>query len=211
MNDVNPATRRPTGSSATARTGRRWGRTGDTRRAVLDAALEVFLADGYAAAAVSDVVTRSGVSVGSIYHHFGGKAELFLALWDEFEDDYNHAATAAVAQARAGGLDDPVELFLVGARAWLETARDGSGTARLFWLDAGPPGFDTLNRRLAKSWIRKNTALLGLGDETVDRLRVFALTSIVAEGGRLICTLDDPAQAEPIIQAALDLARKVGR
>lgn len=176
----------------------------------MDAALEVFLADGYAAAAISEVVARSGVSVGSIYHHFGGKAELFLALWDEFEDDYSHAASAAVARARAAGLDDPVELFLAGARAWLETVRDGSVTARLFWLDAGPPGFDTLNRRLAKSWIRRNTELLGLGDESADRLRVVALTSIVAEGGRLICGLDDPARSEPIIEAVLDLARKVG-
>jgi AcrR family transcriptional regulator len=31
---------------------------------------------------MADIVDHSGASIGSIYHHFGGKKELFLAIFD---------------------------------------------------------------------------------------------------------------------------------
>ncbi len=40
-----------------------------------------FTESGFAAATVDDVRRRSGASVGSIYHHFGGKQELAEALY----------------------------------------------------------------------------------------------------------------------------------
>ena len=39
---------------------------------------------------------RAGLSVGSIYHHFGGKNELYLALWRR----YNLAREEAAARRR---------------------------------------------------------------------------------------------------------------
>ena len=45
----------------------------DTRTAVLDAAAELFDARGYAAVSIGDLTAASGVSNGSIYHHFGAK------------------------------------------------------------------------------------------------------------------------------------------
>ena len=60
-----------------------WGSTPKTRRALLEAARQVFTEQGYAQTSIADVVERAGSSVGSLYHHFGGKSELFLALWQE--------------------------------------------------------------------------------------------------------------------------------
>ena len=62
-----------------------WERTAETRRALLDAAREVFAEQGFSEASIADVVERAGSSVGSLYHHFGGKSELFLALWQEHQ------------------------------------------------------------------------------------------------------------------------------
>jgi len=80
-----------------------WSRTAHTQRALLDAAREVFAEQGFAAASIADVVDRAGSSVGSLYHHFGGKSELFLALWQEHQLAHEKAASEAVALARKGG------------------------------------------------------------------------------------------------------------
>ena len=70
--------KQPRGRSAAG--GWQWGRTAHTQRALLDAAREVFTSRGFSEASIADVVERAGSSVGSLYHHFGGKSELFIAL-----------------------------------------------------------------------------------------------------------------------------------
>jgi TetR/AcrR family transcriptional regulator, acrAB operon repressor len=52
----------------------------ETRRSLLEAALQVFSSKGYAATRLEDIAEVAHVSRGAIYHHFGGKAELFSAL-----------------------------------------------------------------------------------------------------------------------------------
>ena len=55
-----------------------------TRAALLAAAREVFTSAGYAQAGVTDIVAAAGASVGSLYHHFTGKADLYVTLFEEF-------------------------------------------------------------------------------------------------------------------------------
>ncbi|ASU79742.1 TetR/AcrR family transcriptional regulator [Actinopolyspora erythraea] len=53
----------------------------DARRAqLLSAAQEVFVTNGYHAAAMDDIADRAGVSKPVLYQHFPGKLELYLAL-----------------------------------------------------------------------------------------------------------------------------------
>ena len=53
------------------------------RRQLLAAAQEVFVAQGYHAAAMDEIAERAGVSKPVLYQHFPGKQELYLALLDE--------------------------------------------------------------------------------------------------------------------------------
>jgi AcrR family transcriptional regulator len=53
------------------------------RRQLLGAARDVFVAQGYHAAAMDDIADRAGVSKPVLYQHFPGKLELYLALLDE--------------------------------------------------------------------------------------------------------------------------------
>jgi len=53
------------------------------RRQLLGAAREVFVAQGYHAAAMDEIAERAGVSKPVLYQHFPGKLELYLALLDE--------------------------------------------------------------------------------------------------------------------------------
>jgi AcrR family transcriptional regulator len=49
--------------------------------AILAAALECFAERGFAATTVEEIRQRSGASIGSIYHHFGGKEGLAAELY----------------------------------------------------------------------------------------------------------------------------------
>ncbi|MDQ1696524.1 MAG: hypothetical protein QOJ03_1877 [Frankiaceae bacterium] len=53
------------------------------RKQLLAAAQEVFVANGYHAAAMDDIAERAGVSKPVLYQHFPGKLELYLALLDQ--------------------------------------------------------------------------------------------------------------------------------
>ncbi len=64
------------------------------RKQLLAAAQEVFVAQGYHAAAMDDIAERAGVSKPVLYQHFPGKLELYLALLDKHCD-------AIVAQVQA--------------------------------------------------------------------------------------------------------------
>jgi AcrR family transcriptional regulator len=57
------------------------------RRQLLGAAREVFVAQGYHAAAMDEIAERAGVSKPVLYQHFPGKLELYIALLDESVDE----------------------------------------------------------------------------------------------------------------------------
>jgi AcrR family transcriptional regulator len=54
----------------------------ERRAQLLESAQEVFVAQGYHAAAMDDIADRAGVSKPVLYQHFPGKLELYLALLD---------------------------------------------------------------------------------------------------------------------------------
>jgi AcrR family transcriptional regulator len=72
------------------------------RRQLLGAAQEVFVAQGYHAAAMDEIAERAGVSKPVLYQHFPGKLELYLALLDESAD----ALAATVRRALASTSDN---------------------------------------------------------------------------------------------------------
>lgn len=192
-----------------ARPTRQWGSTERTRRAILDAAREVFTAEGYTDANIAHIVERSGLSVGSVYHHFNGKADLFLALWSEFEAVYSAAAAKAVADARHDGVTDPVELFVAGSRGYLDVARDNSKLTLLFRGGDGPPGYDALNSGVGKEWVKNNMTLLGLEDTPANRLRVRIITTVIVEGERAIAAVQNKGDIDALIDEVLAIVRRI--
>lgn len=55
----------------------------ERRAQVLNAAREVFVAQGYHTAAMDDIAERAGVSKPVLYQHFPGKLDLYVALLDD--------------------------------------------------------------------------------------------------------------------------------
>ncbi|HEV2937262.1 MAG TPA: TetR/AcrR family transcriptional regulator [Streptosporangiaceae bacterium] len=68
----------------------------ERRRQLLDAALEVFVSQGYHAAAMDEIADRAGVSKPVLYQHFPGKLDLYLALLDESVDALVDAVRGAL-------------------------------------------------------------------------------------------------------------------
>jgi TetR/AcrR family transcriptional regulator, mexJK operon transcriptional repressor len=56
------------------------GRSARKRRAILDAARELFLRSGYAGTSMDDVAARAAVSKQTVYKHFVDKGRLFTAI-----------------------------------------------------------------------------------------------------------------------------------
>jgi AcrR family transcriptional regulator len=202
-----PALRRPRGRAAA--TSWRWARTAQTQRELLDAAREVFTAQGFADASIADVVERADSSVGSLYHHFGGKSELFIALWQQHQLAYEEAASKAVARARKAGVTDPFELFSAGARAFLEGSWQRRDLALLFYSGDGPPGFEVMKRRRSHEWIGQNDVLLRLADTSFDHLYATILTSLIGEGAREVAAARTRRQANRIMDAVIEYARRL--
>lgn len=79
-------------------------RTKLTRRKIVTAAAELFIADGYHATTLEQIAARAGVAVQTVYFHFGNKRTVLKEAVD----------VAAV------GDDEPVPVL---ERPWLERAR----------------------------------------------------------------------------------------
>ncbi len=80
----------------------------DVREQVLDAAIRLFTRDGYFNTSIPDIVRESGVSTGSIYHHFGDKEGIARALYDQLVarmeaalEEIEHHHPTARARCRA--------------------------------------------------------------------------------------------------------------
>src|SRR3712207_6768078 len=94
-------------------------RRATTRRALLDAAREMFAERGYHGAAAEEIVRRAGVTRGAMYHHFEDKRELFRAVVEEIETEVDEAVLeAARGSMRESG--DPLEAWMAGFYASLD-------------------------------------------------------------------------------------------
>ncbi|BBF99377.1 MULTISPECIES: TetR/AcrR family transcriptional regulator [Pseudonocardia] len=76
----------------------------ETRRVLLDAALNLFAEKGFSRASMQDVVQRAGVTKGAFYHHFATKEDVLHIIHDEFIDRALESQEAALA-----GYDSPTE------------------------------------------------------------------------------------------------------
>jgi AcrR family transcriptional regulator len=188
------------------------GRAATTRSALLASARDVFTACGFAEASIADVVNGAGTSVGSLYHHFGGKAELYLALFEDYQQRQDARAAAAVRDASAAGQSDPLQLFLAGSRAYLQGCWEERDLARLFLAGDGPPGFESARRRRHREWTRRNAALLAPSHDSEpwgDAL-VLVLTTVMGEAGHEVAVCEDEAAAHRLAGEVLRLIGRIG-
>ena len=96
------------------------------RAQLLTAALEVFVAQGYHAAAMDDIAERAGVSKPVLYQHFPGKLDLYLALLDQSCDTIVSAAAEALEST-----EDNKQRVAATMHAFYEYVASAEGAFRL--------------------------------------------------------------------------------
>src|SRR5258705_12704469 len=75
---------------------RRSQHTHDTKTALVKAARALFGRRGYRAVSLDQVCSKARVTKGALYHHFESKQDLFLAVYEQVEEDLVDAGRSAV-------------------------------------------------------------------------------------------------------------------
>jgi AcrR family transcriptional regulator len=91
---------------------------GQRQQAILAAALECFSERGFAATTIEEIRRRSGASIGSIYHHFGGKEGLAAELYVEGLRGYQAGLLDALERHR--GAEQAVRALVRHHLRWVE-------------------------------------------------------------------------------------------
>ncbi|MEV0184712.1 helix-turn-helix domain-containing protein [Streptomyces sp. NPDC050625] len=175
----------------TETTGRRERKKAQTRKALADAAMQLFTERGYDRVGVRDVAERADVAVTTLFKHFPSKEALV------FDDDEGREAALVTAVRDRG----PGQSVLVALRKHLQDTRmefrDDSPefTALRRLVDETP----ALQEYMHRMWLRHQAALAAaIADASgvpEDDVRVAALARFVMESPALVRGHDDPRRA----------------
>ncbi|BAV40385.1 TetR/AcrR family transcriptional regulator [Mycobacterium ulcerans] len=182
--------------------GRRWAKTDATQRRILDAATEVFATRGFNPATMAEVVASSGASIGSIYHHFGGKTELFLAIFEQMASAVEGKIEEALQQA--GDETDRRRIFELGVRAYLDGLWEHRRVARLLASGDRPTDFGITRRDRMTSAFRSWMAVLELDSSLHGQFLSRALLAIMEESSLMVAACEEPEQVKPVIDATIE-------
>lgn len=95
----------------------------DTRERLLDAAGEIFAAEGFAKATVRGICDRAGANIAAVNYHFGDKDGLYAAV-------FQHAASCGrIALPKIGDQAEPPEKLRAAVRSLLSCVFDSERPA----------------------------------------------------------------------------------
>jgi len=174
------------------------------RERLLQAASELFYAEGVQSVGIDRVIERAGVAKASLYSTFGSKEQLVCAYLDA-----RHAKTLGRLRKAADAVEDPVERLLAvfDAQAQLFGAPDFHGCAFTAAATEAPAGGRV--DEAAESYRRDIRALfteLAADAGAPDPALLASQLQLIYDGGWLAARMDhDPAIAAPERAAAAAL------
>jgi AcrR family transcriptional regulator len=96
-------------------------RSASTRAALVAAARPLFTEHGYAAVSTDQIATAAGVTRGALYHQFAGKEELFVAVFEQVEQEIVDRLGAGLADVDP---TDPVAVLTADIDGWLRVCAE---------------------------------------------------------------------------------------
>jgi TetR/AcrR family transcriptional regulator, regulator of cefoperazone and chloramphenicol sensitivity len=166
----------------------------DTRRRILDAALEVFSAEGYDGASTRLLAERAGVNLPAIQYYFGSKEGLFRAVIDSIIE-HTEAEMAPLTPRVKAALARPdtsreelLELLCLMLEAFVALVSNGKQieAKRLFFARAeveDTPGLERLHESGMRQIFQPCLDLIGrlLGRSTEDRETVLRALTVFGQ------------------------------
>jgi AcrR family transcriptional regulator len=180
-----------------------------TRLALIKAARALFTARGYHDVGIREFAAVAGVTRGALYHHFGDKESLFLAVFDTVEKEMM-VESAQPPSMRAG--DDAWSMFRKGIQAYLDAVVMRPDVQRITLIE-GPAVLGWARwRALEETYsMGELTRVLGLAmkeklikKQPLEPLAHLVLGSIM-EAALLIAHSEKPKQRRMEVGKALDM------
>jgi len=154
--------------TSTSGTEGRRGRSIEKRRAMLQAARELFVKEGYELASVDAIAARANVSKRTVYDHFGDKETVFAAVLEELGEKLS--ATVQIALDREASATGDLRARLLGF-------------ARYFVMESFPSSDYAHYRRLSArrgSWYRDRESAISIAMELfVGRVEEWAEAGVI--------------------------------
>ena len=152
----------------------------DTRQRIVEAAMELFWLKGYSSTSIADILSRSQVNSGSLYHFFPGKQDVLLAVLEAYRD----GIYPMLLEPSWAGVEDPIErvFALLGTyrRALIETECEYGcpiGSLALELHEADP----IVRQRLAENFTNWVEAVASCFDAAAKNLPAGTDTRALAE------------------------------
>ncbi|MFN8164400.1 MAG: TetR/AcrR family transcriptional regulator [Solirubrobacterales bacterium] len=95
------------------------------REAVVEAAHDLFLERDYEQVSTGEILARSGVSRGAMYHHFPTKLDLFRAVYE------GEQRVLGLVAGELAGATDPFDALILGSKAYLRQAETNPELRRI--------------------------------------------------------------------------------
>lgn len=86
----------------------------DTRNKIVMAAMELFATKGYNSTSIADILSRTQLNSGSLYHAFPGKQDVLIAVLESYRDSID----AMLLQPAWAGVSDPIERIFALLQAY---------------------------------------------------------------------------------------------
>jgi AcrR family transcriptional regulator len=89
-----------------------------TRAVLVVSARRLFGANGFTATSLDEIVAEAHVTKGALYHHFRGKEDLFLAVYEDVQREVSDQVVAEFLRP------DPWEALVLGCQLWIDANLD---------------------------------------------------------------------------------------
>jgi AcrR family transcriptional regulator len=169
------------------------------------AARPLFAEHGYAGVGTEEIVRAAGLTRGALYHQFGGKRELFEAVYEQMEHELAERIGAEALKA-----SDPIETMKVGAEMLLDACLEPE-VQRILLLDAPSVlGWERWRKIGAEASLGLIEAAVQAGIDagriTPQPVKPLAhvLMGALDEAAMLVARAEDPAATKIEVAATID-------
>jgi AcrR family transcriptional regulator len=184
-------------------------RAASTRAALVAAARDLFVTQGYFATGTEELVSAAAVTRGALYHHFADKRDLFRAVFNAIGADVLAGRIGSAPPVTGDG--DPWEQLRLGLHWFMRTAAEEPEVQRVTLIDGpavlGWAEWVELEERYSVG--RIEAAIDASVDAAViapqpSRALAHLLLGVVNSGALVVANASDAAVARQDVTNALD-------
>ncbi|MCH4152754.1 MAG: TetR/AcrR family transcriptional regulator [Sphingobium sp.] len=186
----------------------------DGREELVEIAVDLFAARGFAGTSIRDIADVAGRSVSNIYHYFENKEALWFAIFER-------SIKALPGQLREAieGVEGPRERFIALVRGHLDVTEHYRREAKMFFIDEErlSPAGNRINKRVQRDILSiyvaeieglRRAGLLAPGDTQIAALNTLGAINWYLRWSR--AGMSGPKRAEVVDQVLQFILRGVG-